>query len=552
MNNTINGLGASVDAGALGKALNVEETVKQKSQKTIDLTEAKLRELNDPQLNKINESVARLRVITENEDGSIKTLGAGSGSIISPDGLILSVNHVPAMGNQSTNGHSLFRSGSENIQNLNTWNELLSNNKKVKLVADILISPNGPSLPETIFSPGEVESFNFANLFSNSGPATQYSPFSEGTIETVTVPIEIINEDANEDLMLARIKFEDFDDKVFSSVKVSSDEVLKGDEVFSLGHPLGIVHNALARGEVLDPSFDIERLKTSLNSHIHVGKSILETTASKIFQIPFFTRFSNKLVNAIDSNLYKDFFSGAIIATNNIDHGSSGGFLGNTNGELKGVTYIGLPKHLSLLRGYIANSLGLKSQSGQPIGHLTGSVGLKKIHRFLDKSGLDMNKVLDGKAVGVNELVDKAKKEQARSKLTTVLLAQGKSQNEIDETLKQLGLSANDDKQEQVSKKKLIGKILGEELESKLKEVTSIKFSKNKSEIKIQLNASFEDGEEKSFKLSLDPSSTSLEKLFDIDSKKILDDYLKNTEEGRIALESLSKIQEKIKAETQS
>ena len=215
----------------------------------IDLTGDKLREIGfDTPVAQLQRSVVRLRVEVNGE-----TVGAGSGIVISRDGLILSVNHVPAIGQKSGSANPFdMLPGRQVLKNLKSWHELLGQGGEARLVADFPLFPK-PEPPNTIFTPkpalGELSGIKIQMtecLKDKAGGATAYGR-TDDTIELLTVPLQILAESPQEDLMLARVIAPEQKDP-FSHIKITDTVPGEGDFVYSVGHPLGIKHNALALG----------------------------------------------------------------------------------------------------------------------------------------------------------------------------------------------------------------------------------------------------------------------------------------------------------------
>ncbi len=528
----------------LERATSKEVTETRRSRKPIDLTADKLQGINDPQLNKLNEAVTRLRVVIEQEDGTEKTIGSGSGIVISPDGLVLSVNHVPAIGTQNSSG---FISGTQVLKNLSTWGQLLTKGK-AKLVADIVIPPEGPALPSTMFTPKSVKSV--VELFP-SNKVTNYDP-TDDTVKTVTVPLQIITEDPGHDLMLARIDLPEKQDP-YSFLNLANTKPTRGQDVYSLGHPLGIKHNSLALGEVIDPNFDVDKIKRALESHANVVGAI---AGALNFNIPGKTLLQGALLGlsqklaGVDVSTAHDFLNGATISSNHIDHGSSGGLLADKDGKVVGVTYLGLPNSLISIMRYIAGALDLRPASGEPLNAVTGSVGLDKVHRFLDEAGVDLNRLNDGKAAGTKELLNRNSQRQAADTIRLLLTKQGKTGTEIEEELSKLGLIGNSAKTAKKTEEvKPEYKVFSFKSPHEPIEVLALNVSKSDTQpgkIEIQITVKLINGETLETSDFVDPIKFDPDKVFDPKTKDLVYKHLTETEDGKKTLEKLSSIQQEI------
>ena len=334
----------------------------------IDLTGNTLKEIGfDTSVAQLQRGVVRLRVEVNGE-----TVGAGSGIVISRDGLILSVNHVPAIG-QKTGSSNPFDMlpGRQVLKNLKTWGALLGQGGDVKLVADFPLFPK-PEPPNTIFTPkpatGEHSGTKIQMkecLEVRTGGATSYQR-TDDTIELLTVPLQILAESPQEDLMLARVTVPNQKDP-FSHIKITDTVPDQGDFVYSVGHPLGIKHNALALGEVIDPSFDVKRIEEAVKAHGVVLNGISNVFGGKGLKgnsLSEFARAMSLVFAGVDVEPLVKFLNGAVVSTNRIDHGSSGGLLCNQNGEVVGITYLGLllPFNNSSILRYGAGVLGFNTK----------------------------------------------------------------------------------------------------------------------------------------------------------------------------------------------
>ncbi len=406
----------------------------------IDLTAKKIREIGiDSQVSQLQRSVVRLRVLLNGED-----VGSGSGFLISSDGLILSVNHVPALG-KSNGGKIDCLPGSVVQGNLKTWNELLGQKGKVELVADIPLLPK-PEGPKTIFSSTGATASSIAGNFykGENHSATAYTR-SDNEIEALTVPIKIISELPGEDLILLAIDMGEVKDP-YTFIKLTDVLPSTNSFTYSIGHPGGIKHNALALGEVLDPSFDVNKIKDSIKAHSLILNGIANAISGKgaindgtIAQI---ARALSIQYAGIDVEPLINFMNGAVISTNRIAPGSSGGLLVNEQGEAVGITYLGflLPLNGSSILRYSAGTLGFEAKH-LSLSNLTGSVGMKKAIPFLEKSGVDIARIRDGEPAKISELAGRVNKTKAREAMKVFLMGQGIKDDELEKKLTELGLA---------------------------------------------------------------------------------------------------------------
>ena len=403
----------------------------------IDLTGSKLREIGfDKPVAQLQRGVVRLRV----EVNGV-TVWAGSGVVISGDGLILSVNHVPAVGQKTGSANPFeFLPGLQVLKNLKTWNELLGQPGDVKLLADFPLFPKSEP-PDTIFTP-KPELSGVEIKFKDSCGATAYGR-TDNTIEVLTVPVQILAESPAEDLMLARVTVPNQKDP-FHHIKITDTVPGEGDFVYSIGHPLGIKHNALALGEVLDPNFDVKKIEEVLKAHGIVAAGI-----SNIFGgvgprgngLSDLARTVSLVFAGIDAEPLVKFLNGAVVSTNRIDHGSSGGLLCNENGEVVGITYLGLllPLNGGIIQKYAAGTLRFHPRH-LPLEAVTGSVGMKKAIPFLETYGVNVTRIRDGEPSGVEGIEERAARRKARAAMTDLLKKQNVPDNEIPDRLRAAGI----------------------------------------------------------------------------------------------------------------
>lgn len=409
----------------------------------IDLTRDKLTEIGfDSPVVQLQRGVVRLRVELNGQ-----TIGSGSGIIISSDGLILSVNHVPAIGQKASSSNPFdLLPGRQVLRNLRSWHELLGQEGEARLVADFPIFPK-PRPPNTIFTPKrsslKEEIQQSVSELDNKRRATRFSSFDD-TIELVTIPVQILAESAQEDLMLARIVQQQKEQDPYPHIKITDTVPSKGDFVYSVGHPLGIKHNALALGEVLDSSFDVRRIEEAVKAHGIILNGIGNAFGGKCPKgnsLSEIARGLSLMFVGIDVEPLVKFLNGAVVSTNRIDHGSSGGLLCNESGEVVGITYLGmlLPFNNSALLRYSAGVLGFNARH-LPLEAVTGSVGMKKAIPFLENYGVNVTHIRDGEPSGVETIEERAARKKARAAMTDLLKKQNVPDDKIPDRLREVGL----------------------------------------------------------------------------------------------------------------
>ncbi len=439
------GNGVNTREGTL-RGLTQKETHHTETKRTtdpIDLTAKELKNIGlDSPVALLQRGVVRLRVELNGE-----SIGAGSGIVISSDGLILSVNHVPALGKQAGVKPFDVFSGTSVLKSLKSWHELLGEKGEARLVADFPLLPKKETQGQSLLE-GLHDSFSgptpFLKKIFESKSATAFSRY-EDTIEHLTVPIEILAESPSEDLMLARICLPETQDP-YPFVKVTNIVPSKGDFVYSIGHPCAIKHNALALGEVLDGSFDVAKIKKAIEAHgvilggvasIFSGNGIKDRSFISGLAKALSTQFAG-----IDVEPLVKFLNGAVVSTNRIDHGSSGGLLCNESGEAVGITYLGmlLSFNNTPFLKYSAGVLDFHPRE-LPLSAVTGSVGMKKAIPFLESHGVNITRIRDGEPAGIEIIEEGAKKNKAREALITLWQAQKLSDAEIEGRLEVLDLS---------------------------------------------------------------------------------------------------------------
>ncbi len=454
------------------KDLTTEEIVHtevKRTRKPIDLTSDYL--LNvlgvESEISKLQRAVVRLRVVVNGE-----TLGSGSGTIISSDGLILSNNHVPAIGKAAGNNPFEMLPGTNVLKNLKTWSELLRQDGKgeAKLVADIVLLPKAEP-PKTIFTPGknvsaeEAISKYFSKPFSKGSDdfsATEFSPY-DNKIEVETYDVKIIDEYPQGDLILARLVKRENGEKSsyeagFPFIKITDSIPITGQDVYSIGHPGGIKHNALSLGTVLDSHFDIQRVQQLAKAHAIVLGGVTSLIGEGINPDNFLAKMAKTaaIMNAsVDFEPARPLVEGGLISDVNIAPGSSGGLLANEKGEQVGVTYMDAAALVSMLNppfgmlyplspriasAYISGALGYSKDEGK-ISRLSGSIGMKNAIPFLERNRVNITKIRDGEPAGVQDVESSAARLRARVAMSEAYKAQTPtiSQEEIEDRLAQAG-----------------------------------------------------------------------------------------------------------------
>lgn len=533
----------------------------------IDLTAKKIQEIGlDSPVVQLQRGVVRLRVELNGE-----TIGAGSGIVISSDGLILSVNHVPAIGQQGYKHPFDFISGTQVLRNLKSWSELLGEGGEAKLIADFPLLPK-PEPPSTIFTPSldetienEIGKIRGIKASSCEGKdATSYTRYDD-TIEILSVPVQIVAESPGEDLMLAKIALPEKQDP-YAFVRITDSVPGEGDFVYSIGHPLGIKHNALALGEVLDASFTVDKIRKALEAHglviSGIGNIIGKDGPSAKNFVSGLGRVLSLAFAGIDVEPLVRFLNGAIVSTNMIDHGSSGGLLCNESGEAVGITYLGLliPFNNSPLLRYAAGVLDFRTRH-LPLSNVTGSVGVSKAIPFLETHGVNVARIRDGEPSGIEKIEEKVARKKARAAIIDLLRKQNVPEEEIPDRLKQFGLEGETQPCETQSEKtdatgvKALYHFCDASLSSKPTGIISIKLKpdtedlSNATRIVVEIRFITEnnpppDGEE--VRVGIKPGEFDLDEFADEDTKALLTGYLLS-EPDQATLRELDRIQHAIK-----
>lgn len=539
---------------------------REKDTAPIDLTRNVLMGMGiDSPVAQLVPALPRLRVVIVDEKGDLKnakTIGAGSGTIISANGAILSVNHVSAVGAQGqSTGRTEFLPGTQVLKNLSTWQKLLGGERKAVLVADIPVLPK-PDEPRTIFTPGNsgqgsshyIGPKTYESKDHGRG-ATAYPKFYEGGIDYVTVPLRILAEDNQRDLMLAVIDLPDPKDP-YTFAKIT-DQVPQF--VYSVGHPLGIAHPALALGEVVCEDFSLKNVAEAFDAHMRIAAGIAAAAGVKGFTyegIPqeVLTALSGKLA-PFDIEPMANFFSHALITTNRIDHGSSGGYLGTPEREQTGVTYIGLPSMLNntAIMRYLGGTFGFRAQELN-MDALSGSISMKaKGIPFLEKNGFNVQRARDGEPIDLRYIARSHERSQARAAMRTFVAGQIKdtggtiTDEAVEERLREMGLEeetthptekvASPDTNAQVSAPYYVTDYAGNkiELSSKPVQINRLQVAVappdeqtgNRARIALELDIQTEDGQVKEVRnFIVDPDNFSLETSLDPDTKTVVEKYL--------------------------
>ncbi len=244
--------------------------------------------------------------------------------------------------------------------------------------------------------------------------------------------------------MLARVIAPEQKDP-FSHIKITDTVPGNGDFVYSVGHPLGIKHNALALGEVVDPSFDVKRIEEAVKAHgivlNGINNLLFGGKGPKGNNLSEFARAVSLVFAGIDVEPLVKFLNGAVVSTNRIDHGSSGGLLCNENGEVVGITYLGLllPFNNSAILRYGAGTLNFNTRH-LPLSAVTGSVGMKKAIPFLEQYGVNVTRIRDGEPSGVETIEERAARKRARAAMTDLLKKQNVPDDKIPDRLREVGL----------------------------------------------------------------------------------------------------------------
>lgn len=518
-----------------------------------DLTRGELRSIGiNSNVAKLQSGVVRLRVEVNG-----KSLGCGSGIVISADGLILSVNHVPALGQQASEKPFDLLTGTSVLKNLKAWSEFTSGKGDVRLFADFVQLPKEP-LPETIFtpssghSPKDIYEHAKATLSGRNDSATRYSR-EEDTIDIKSYPVRILAESPSQDLMLCKVDIPETQDP-FPFVKITDSLLTPGDLVYSIGHPGGIKHNALALGEVLDPNFDVNKLKEAASAHALILGGIANVIGGKGINAKMPAEILKGLSVAfagVDVESLINFMNGAVVSTNNIAPGSSGGLLTNRDGEGVGVTYLGalMPFNDTALIRYAAGVLGFNTRN-LPLTHITGSVGMNtKAIPFLRDYGVDIQRIRDGEPSGVADIEKRVAKGKAREAMAAHFRTSGVSETEIPGKLSELGLgedvqapspiqtSATD-----TSSKYFIG--IGDDkisFPSKPVQINDLTVDKEDSNLQITLKVKCEGGEEIDAKVKIDPSNFDLNTFSDTETRNLVTTYLISNPDKLTDLERLQR-----------
>lgn len=514
-----------------------------------DLTREELRSIGiNSNVAKLQNGVVRLRVEVNGQ-----TLGCGSGIVISADGLILSVNHVPAIGQKASENPFDLLAGTQVLRNLKSWNQFTTGKGDVRLVADFVQNPP----PETIFTPNPSgkDAFNHAkaSLGGKNSSATRFSR-DDDTIDIKSYPVRILAESPSHDLMLCKVDIPEVQDP-FSFVKVTDTLLAPGDLVYSIGHPGGIKHNALALGEVLDPSFDVNKLKEAATAHALILNGIANVLGGKGLHAGNTPAEVAKALSVIfagvDVETLINFMNGAVVSTNNIAPGSSGGLLTDKNGEAVGVTYLGALMQFNdtALVRYAAGVLGFNTRN-LPLTHITGSVGMnKKAIPFLRDYGVDIQRIRDGEPSGVADIERRVAKGKAREAMAAHFRTSGVSEADIPGKLSELGLVEEVNASSPVqtsatteSSQYFVG-IDDDKFSfpSKPVQINDLTMVVEDSNLQITLKIKCEGGEDVEAKVKIDPNNFDLNTFADSDTRSLVTTYFISNQDKLAELERLQR-----------
>lgn len=524
-------------------------TVEEKRVTTpLDLTRGELRSIGvNSNVAKLQSGVVRLRVEVNGQ-----TLGCGSGIVISADGLILSVNHVPAIGQKASENPFDLLAGTQVLKNLKSWSQFTTGKGDVKLIADFVQNPP----PETVFTPNLSGKDAFehvkVSLSGKNNFATRYSR-EDDTIDIKSYPVRILAESPSHDLMLCKVDIPEVQDP-FPFVKVTDTLLAPGDLVYSIGHPGGIKHNALALGEVLDPSFDVNKLKDAANAHALILNGIANVLGGKGLNagnMPAdLAKGLSVMFAGIDVESLISFMNGAVVSTNNIAPGSSGGLLTDKNGEAVGVTYLGALMQFNdtALVKYAAGVLGFNT-SKLPLSHITGSVGMnKKAIPFLRDYGVDIQRIRDGEPSGIADIERRVAKRIAREAMVAHFRTSGIAEADIPGRLNELGL------EEAAAQSPIQTSATTESSQyfvgiddnkfsfpSKPIQINDLTMAVEDSNLQITLKIKCEGGEDVEAKVKIDPSNFDLNTFADSDTRSLVTTYFISNQDKLTELERLQK-----------
>jgi hypothetical protein len=345
-----------------------EEPISKKIiEEPISLTKEQLTIYSDPELTRLQEAVVRI-------DCDINEFrnGCGSAVIISPDGLAVTNKHV-AMAlfggkgsrvrvTQPTHISSVF----DDRNQINTILEFFPKNKN--------LNQNFPSQRPLSLHKHKI-------FFGKSKTESENIEDQELDINEFTA--DLLKIDPNSDLALIRINKNDTEDS-FSFVSFEEGEVTlrAGDESYTLGHPYGTNFNVLRRGEVLNPIDDLSRSTFLVRRLINSKK--IDRKRTILLE-------SLKDANQVGISLAVNSFMAI---------GDSGGLQANPQGQLRGINsgafYALKPKKLA--------ELGLKPHNLSQLRMLSLAVPAQRVLDFIDQAGVNMNLLLRGQDVGVNNM----------------------------------------------------------------------------------------------------------------------------------------------------
>ncbi len=185
----------------------------------IPLTEKKLVEIGlDSQVAKAQSAVCRIRKATLDKS----MLSAGSGFLISPDGIGITAKHV--------------------VDEL-----LFESYYNAKQYADFTLLP-GQNIPIKI-SEGHISNIGVNDYRSRGSNDTKVTVYS--------VPIIILQKSEKDDLALFALDLPEVNDP-WDFMNISDETPQKGDEVYVIGHKGGKRHSYISPGKVLNHPYNFE------------------------------------------------------------------------------------------------------------------------------------------------------------------------------------------------------------------------------------------------------------------------------------------------------